>query len=314
MTLRGFDTLRIFPGNPPELTLHNRSVSALKRRRNMKTKPNPFISSSCNGLAFAALAATLSALTLSGNNTNAGGVNLTAGMLKLGSTTALGAAASTLTISGGTIFDITKLGAGTLVYGGNTAMTGAKTVNATAGTLALTGNVTGGHGITVNGAVTLSLRGATGTAAASAITANSGSVLIFDSSSSGVVGTTRADSVSLKGASLNVLGNSTAHSVDTIDGPVTVDSISSTGSLSLNVVTLTPGAGANIRLDAGSLARANQGTVLFRGAGLGVNALSSPTADSSNIAFDPAPTLSAAPITLGTKTAGILPWAVISRS
>ncbi|MEY3896071.1 MAG: hypothetical protein RLZZ214_1591, partial [Verrucomicrobiota bacterium] len=215
-------------------------------------------------------------------------------------------------ISGGTIFDITKAGAGTLVYNGNTTMTEERTANVTTGTLALGGNVTGGYGITVNGPVTLSFRGATGNAAASTITANPGASLTFDSSTAGVTGTTRAGSVNLKGASLNLLGNVTANSVDIITGALSVNAPSTYGTPGADTVTLTPNTATNTRLSAGSLARVNNGAVFFRGTSLGANTIASNTVNTSNIEFTSAPTAQLVGGAGGTgdKNISIIPWAV----
>jgi len=314
-------------------------------------------------------------LTLSGTNTNASGVTLTAGTLKLGSTSALGATASTLTIgsgttldstvaslvlannnaiilngsftftgaqslnlgtgavaitgpltltatantltlggtiTGGNIFDITKAGAGTLLYTGNIAsLTSSQTINIAAGTLAITESLAGGQDITINGAGTLSFRGPATNASASAITASTGSGLTFDSSTAGATGTTRAASVKLKAASLNVLGNATANSSDIITGALSVDAPSTFGSPGANTVTVTADPAMNARLSADILTRLNNGVVFFRGTNLGANTIASNTAGTANIVFTgTAPTLIGGGGAAGTQNISIIPWAV----
>jgi fibronectin-binding autotransporter adhesin len=244
-------------------------------------------------------------------NVGTGAVTL-AGPLTLTTSTAANTLALGGNISGGTIFDITKAGAGTLLYTGDiAALTSDRTANITAGTLAITSNITGGHGITINGAGTLAFRGATTNAAASAITANAGSALTLDSSADGTVGTTRAASVNLKGASLNVLGNTTANSNDTINGALTVGAPTTWGGAGANTVTLTAQSGANTRLTVDSLVRANDGAVFFRGTNLGANTIASNTAGTTNIAFTgTAPALIGGGGAAGSKNISILPWAV----
>ncbi len=123
-----------------------------------------------------------SALTLSGVNTYTGGTTLTAGTLNINSTTALGATASTFTISGGTI-DNTSAGDITLAnnnaqnwngdftYTGGTrslnlgtgavTMSATRTVTVSGNTLTVGGVIGGGAvGLTKAGAGTLTLTGA----------------------------------------------------------------------------------------------------------------------------------------------------------
>ena len=250
--------------------------------------------------------------TFTGTNS----LNLGTGTVALAGPLTVTTTASTLTfggaITGGSIFDITKAGAGTLAYTGNTTMASNRTVNVSAGTLALGGTISGGFGITVNGAGTLSLSGATANAAGSAIIINSGNSLTFDSSTSGVTGTTRAASVTLKGATLNVIGNPGASSIDTITGALTATVPSTFGSFGASTVSLTADPAANTRLSAGSLVRANNGAIFFRGINLGANTIASNTAGSSNIEFSSAPTaqLVGGGGAANSQTISILPWAV----
>ncbi len=255
--------------------------------------------------------------TFTGTNS----LDLGTGAVALAAPITLTTTANTLTvggtISGGTIFDITKAGAGTLLYSGNiSALSSNQTVNVSAGTLAIISNLTGGYGITINGAGGLSFRGATTNAAASSITANAGSALTFDSSTVSATGTTRAASLTLKGGALNILGNAGANSSDSITGSLTVNAPSTFGTAGANTVSLTPDAAANTRLTAGSLVRSNNGAVFFRGTNLGASTILSNTANATNIVFTTAPTaqLVGGNGTAGSQNISIIPWAVGSTT
>ena len=255
--------------------------------------------------------------TFTGTNT----LNLGTGTVTLAAPLTATITASTLTVggvittSGGTnnsIFDVTKAGAGTLLYTPNIILASAQTANVTAGTLALSGVVSGGFGLTVTGGGALSFTGATANASSSAITASGGGVLTFDSSTTGVTGATRAASVTLKGGGLNVLGNSTVNSVDTITGALTTDIPTTVSAASANVVTLTPNSATNTQLVAGSLVHTANTAVFFRGTNLGANTIASATANTSNISFTTAPTaqLVGGGGSAGSKNISIIPWAI----
>lgn len=209
-------------------------------------------------------------------------------------------------------------GGGTLTVSSDLNSTGnALVVGATGstGTVVLTAANTYTGATTLNGGA-LSLFGATGSSASSAITAQSGTTLNFDSSTAGVTGATRASAVTLKGAALSVLGNSTANSNDTITGALTVDNVSTYGVAGANTVTITPNAATHAQLTADSLVRANQGAVFFRGTNLGVNTIASATLNTSNIVFTTAPTsqLIGGGGAAGSQNISILPWAVGATS
>ncbi|MEO5715477.1 MAG: autotransporter-associated beta strand repeat-containing protein [Luteolibacter sp.] len=206
----------------------------------------------------------------------------------------LGGGGSTLTVS-------------TALTGGNSLVVG--TAGAT-GTLALTEINTYTGATTINSG-TLSLAGANGSAASSAITASSGTTLLFDSSASGVTGKTRAASVTLNGASLNVVGNATANSNDTIAGALTIGAPSPNVSGAANAVILLPDSGTtNAQLTAGSLVRVNNGVAFFRGPSLGENPIGNNFGFCSNIVFTSGPALVGGGGAAGTKNISILPWAV----
>ena len=232
-------------------------------------------------------------------------------------------------ITGGNgIFSVTKAGSGTLVYTPNVALTSNQTATVAngAGTLQFNGVISGsGFGLTAasagtgvitltnantytgatiaNAGGTLKLSGAAASVASSDVTVSGGSTLQFDSSASGVTGTTRAQSVTLignatGGSALTVTGNAGADSVDSITNALAVGS----GTV---VVTVAPNAAKNAQLQAASFARSTGSVVLFRGANLGVNSIALATAGAANIRFTTAPTLAGSG-TAGTTTVGIL--------
>ena len=232
-------------------------------------------------------------------------------------------------VTGGNgIFSVVKAGAGTLNYAPNMALTSNQTatVASSAGTLQFSGVISGsGVGLTaavtgtgavmltgantytgatsVTGTGTLKLSGADGCVASSNVTVSSGGTLNFDSSSLGMMGTTRAQGVALignssTGTSLTVTGNAGVSSVDSIAGALT-------GGAGLGIVTITPNAAQNARLNAGSFAHSTGSLILFRGTGLGANSIVSATAGSANISFTTAPALSGSGAA-GSTTVGVL--------
>jgi len=193
-------------------------------------------------------------------------------------------------------------GSATLTLSNTNALTGANALvvgasnstGTTTNTVALTGanNMTGGTSVVAG---TLDLAGAAGALTTSTITVNNGATLLFDSSTAGVTGTTRAAGVILNGAgasALNVKGNATANSNDVITGALSIGA----GASGSGVVTLT-GSTDNTELTAGSLAISPGSLVLFRGTNLG-SAFG--TAGATDIAFTTAPTLTGGGGTPGT--------------
>jgi autotransporter-associated beta strand protein len=177
----------------------------------------------------------------------------------------------------------------------NSAFAGTTTINS--GTLLLSNaGALGGSDITAN---------------ANPSGAVSPTTISFDSSTAGVAGTTRAKSVTLNGANLLVTGNSTANSVDTMTNALTISAGASNGGApGVDVITVIPNAAKNAQLAAGSLAPANGGVALFRGANLGVNTIASQTANNSNIQFTTAPTLVGGGGAAGSTNISIIPFAL----
>ena len=98
------------------------------------------------------------------------------------------------------------------------------------------------------------------------------------------MGATRASAVTLNHATITTKGNSGANDVQRISGALTIGSGQS-------IVTITPNAAKNSRVEAGSFVRQTGGTVLFRGTNLGLNTIASATANSASVQFTSAPAL-----------------------
>ena len=204
------------------------------------------------GYAYLALGAS-SAATYSGTMIPAGGLYR------------LGGGAALLTLSAGNVLTGTNglvVGAknGTSVSNGNVTITGSN-------------NLTGATTVNVG---TLTLSG-TGSIGGSAVTANAGSILAVTANTAAPA-VTRAASLALNNAVLMVGGNATANSTDTITGALSIASGNST-------VIITPNAGKNALLTLGSYVHNAGGTVLLRGANLGLNAISSGSAGAANISI-----------------------------
>ncbi|MHA3770403.1 beta strand repeat-containing protein [Verrucomicrobiota bacterium sgz303538] len=168
---------------------------------------------------------------------------------------------------------------------------------------------------TVTGGGTVRLARSAGAAALSDIEVRSNSLLMFDSSNGGVPGTTRAGSLTLKsGGKLEVRGNASVDSMDTISGAVVIDGSdprAKSGTNTISSVTVTPNSARNTLLAIGGLERASKGVALFRGTNLGSNPIASIAANSSNIQINgPAPKLVGGGGNAGTTHISIIPWAV----
>lgn len=172
-----------------------------------------------------------------------------------------------------------RLGGGgaTLTLSGTNALTGSNGLTVANGAVTLTGanNLTGATTVASN---TLTLSGAAGGVAGSAVTVSPGATLaIVSNTAAGSV--TRASAVTLNRGTLTVQGNATANSTDAITNALAI------GSGGNSIVTLTANAGKNVLLNAGSLTRTAGGTALIRGSDLGVSAISSAVAGDTNLLF-----------------------------
>lgn len=252
----------------------------------------------------------LTSVTATGG-TAATGTNINANVTTTGAQTynnpvTMGASA---TLTGGTItMPAVALGSNTLsinTTSASSAITGI--ISGTSGSLATlgTGTLTLSAANTYTGATTiggpLKLNG-NGTATSTAITINLGGVLTLDNS--GTNNTNRisdSNALTMNGGELVVIGNSGANTTESI-GALTLNSGDAT-------ITLTPNAAKNTQVTFASLARTAGATALFRGINLGANTVASQTANSSNIVFTAAPTLTGAGNS-GTTTVGIIAGAV----
>ncbi|EDY17383.1 autotransporter-associated beta strand repeat protein [Chthoniobacter flavus Ellin428] len=233
-------------------------------------------------------------------------------------------------VTGGNgIFDVNKTGAGILNYTRNLVLAANETATVTSGTLQFSGVISGSFGLTaanssgvisltvadtytgntiLRGGGQLSLSGPIGSVVFSDVLVTAGSVLNLDSSAAGTTGTVRAKSVSLfentgVPSTLLVTGNSGASSIDSIANALTA-------AAGMSVVTLQADPAQNTQLDASSFIRNPGATILFRGTNLGTSSIASSTANSSNIVFTTAPTLSGGGGAAGSTTVSILPGAI----
>jgi len=179
--------------------------------------------------------------------------------------------------------------------------------------IAIGGNVTlttsnSVSGLATVGSGTLTLANTNGALVNDDMIVKSGATLALDSSVSGVRGATRAKSVTLRGGTLTVTGNSGTNSVDTITGALTIDATSLYNGV--DIITLTNGAGRNCQLSANSLVRTNNGVVLVRGNNLGQNTIASATANSVNVSLGTAPVLAGGGGLAGSQNISIIPWVI----
>ncbi|MBK9520028.1 MAG: autotransporter-associated beta strand repeat-containing protein [Rhodocyclaceae bacterium] len=241
-----------------------------------------------NNVAIGAEALTINGIGLGGVGalTGTGAGASLSGAIILGTATPTIGGAGTLTLSGilanGAGTTLTKVGAGTLI------LTAANTY---------TGTTSAGGG-------TLIFRGVDGSAiSSSAFSVAAGSTLTLDNgaaNNSNRLGDTA--SLTLNGGQFVVLGNAATDTTETL------------GALNLNsgfsTVTLTPNAAKNTQVTFASLAQSAGATGLFRGTNLGANAVASPTANSSNIVFTAAPSLTGGGGSAGTATVSIVSGAI----
>ncbi len=158
------------------------------------------------------------------------------------------------------------------------------------------GYFTGGGAVTITKGALRFSSGSTSGGGASPFTVFPGATLNYDVHTGSKV---LAKSVTLIGGTLRSMCDSGNHAADTITEALTIDRGGST-------VTLTTHSTRNLRLTPAELVRSNNGVVLFRSTGLGVNTVDSLTANSGNITFGTAPTLVGAGGVGGSTTNSIL--------
>ncbi|HSY17560.1 MAG TPA: Ig-like domain repeat protein [Candidatus Acidoferrales bacterium] len=196
-------------------------------------------------------------LTISGANTNSGGITLNAGTLNLNSSSALGSTAGTLTITAGTIDnttasaismgnypqawngDFTFTGTKDLTFGsGAVAMNASRQVTISGGTLTIGGIVSGStFTLTKLGAGTLKLSTADTYGPASGTvgtTIKAGTITAGSATALGAGDVTLGDTTGVTGATLNISGGSStlANNLSIASGSSGVKTIGAAGNSS----------------------------------------------------------------------------------
>lgn len=226
------------------------------------------------------------AIAITGNSSenidfNTGGFS----NLMLGATTAstytgtLTAASGTYHLGGGNA--VITLSNTNALNSANALVVGARTGNGSAAgglTLSAANNMTG---TTTQASGSLTLNSATAGLATSDVTVNRGLTLTVNYAA-GNLGAdnnvTRAKSLQLNGATLNVSGNTGGNSTETITNALTFGQGQSS-------VIIAPAAGKHALVSAGSFVRNAGATVLFAGTSLGVNANAATNVSSANVSF-----------------------------
>jgi autotransporter-associated beta strand protein len=257
-------------------------------------------------------ASTTSTLLLSGANSNyAGTTTLTSGILKLGSTTALGGNAATLVINGGSLDvsasevllntnavtannDFTFVGSNNLSLAGSFSLgstAGARTITNTASVLTLNGiisNGSGGTGLTKAGAGALTL---TATEAYTGSTTVNGTGILTVNGASGSIASSSGYTINggtltldyTAGATVDRLNNSGAVTLSNggtliitpfvTSGTSTSETIGTFGiATGTSTTTIGATAGNTTTLAASAFSRSNNATALIRGASLNQSA------------------------------------------
>lgn len=259
-------------------------------------------------------------LYLGGTNTYTGGTHINGGLVNLaGGDAALGAtgAGNGLSFNGGAmLFSVGGASARDIFIdtGGATLLSGSTTVATTlSGVISGSGTLTNlgfsGTSLTLTGTNTYT--GATIARANNVITTLSGAGSIATSSSYDLMGTFTLDNSGTNGA--NRLSDTAAMSVRGINFVTTGNAVAAssetigavTGANSLNTFLVTPGTGQANSLTMASLARQNNATFAFRGAGLG----GTPGAGVANIYSTAAPSLIGGGGGAGSTNISILPYA-----
>lgn len=229
------------------------------------------------------------------------------GLSGSGTVTRTVAGSSILTVNNGaestTFSGVIENGAGTVgitkASTGTLTLTGANTFT---GILLINNSTAGTPGLIVNGP-----NGSLATATINIGDNNGGS----ESMTVGAVGDVWSSGpLNRLADTANVTVNGSSVGGFTYAGPAagSTGNVETIGTLTIssgrNNITLVPGTGSDVQLSAGTLARANNGTVLFRGDNLGGTG-----AGSTRLVFATAPTLSGGAGADGTTTKSIIPFA-----
>ncbi|HMP01132.1 MAG TPA: hypothetical protein PKC45_01405, partial [Gemmatales bacterium] len=274
-------------------------------------------------------------LRLAGSNSFIGGVTLDGGHVILGSSSALGAAANTLTVNSGWISSTVS----SLTIGNAVTLNGDLQFMGTGANLIMTGLLSGNGGVRVSGLTSgttvldvratntysgqtvidtapifgqstnspvnngsLNVATATGSLLnTSGVIVRSGTLFLNDSAASTVTGgrINDAASITLGSGVLNVLIGSSGSYNEVVDGLILESGHSS--------VSLTPQPSTAAQLSFSTLTRQNRATALFRGASLG----NTPGANVATVSFSTPPVadLIGGGGAAGTTTISILPYA-----
>jgi autotransporter-associated beta strand protein len=139
---------------------------------------------------------------------------------------------------------------------------------------------------------------------------SNGSLTAMGGGSLVVGGTFSVTDLKLSDIALNLKGNSSSITTDTVTGAITIDESLAGG---VDNLTLTPGS-KYLQLSASSLVRNNYGVAVITGTNLGANTIASQTPGAANIVLGAAPTLVGGGGALGTTTISIIPWAIGSTT
>jgi len=264
-------------------------------------------------------------LTLNNSNTFSGGTNFAGGYTFAQSDAALGAAGATITLSTGTLMlgtDITTLARPIALMGveggslyndqavqftsaiSNATTTPAGFLKAGAGTLVINSQTSNVGSVNINGG-TIHLAGTAGRLLATGTMAiNQGAALVVDQSATTLNKISGTGSISLRGATLRVIGGPAANTAVTTTGALVLGTASNSGE-GASLISLEPDPARHTLLRFGTLSRtANNGAqVVFSGPGLGSSSIASAQPGQTNVQFTTAPTL----------VNGILPNAIVNR-
>lgn len=198
------------------------------------------------------------------------------------------------------------VGQNTLTPAGQVDTAGFSLMLAGSGTKQFKSAIVGGGNLILNKGGTKLSNGSVATA--SDIFINNGASLTFDATPA-AGGAARADSITMRGlgndsarAILNGSGVSSANTLDTLAGSLTIDG----GQAFVN---LTPNSARTYVLTAANYARNPGGLVLFRGTDMGISTLASATVGDASVTFTSSPSLLGGSGAKDSKNVSILPGA-----